>query len=330
MPDENNGADFFLHGESGSEIRIFRETDIFKAASEFGEMSFQNFIAGDLTAWHSNYQFHQDVSLTGTADFSIIELHIAHQNHFECSWDGVASASNKKAKQFNISYVPFVNNKAKFLANKKYSTFDVHISKSFLEKYLEAFPFIEMFLNKIEKKIAADISTHDHRCCPAMSELIHHILHSPFNDVTKKSLISHQLAELVIMALSNISEYKQPISKEKNKIIFRDGQEEALHDLKQMIENHEGRIPSLKELSRKYIMNEFKLKEGFKLLFGMNIYEYHLHFKLQRAKYSLLDTNDSLMEIAMDAGYADTGTFIKAFKRKYGSPPGWLRMNGKQ
>jgi AraC-like DNA-binding protein len=83
--------------------------------------------------------------------------------------------------------------------------------------------------------------------------------------------------------------------------------------------------PSIPELARDLSMNTTTMKRGFKRIFGEPIYEHHRNMRLELAAANLLDTNKSVFEISMDAGYSDCGNFCRAFKKRYGIPPGQYR-----
>jgi len=322
-----NDPGFSLHEDGGSEIKITQEGNLHSAKSLFGKLDFQQFASNELSAWFSRYYIEKDVELTGTANIPIIELHIAYQNHFECSWDGVASASNKKNMQFNLSYVPFINNKATFHANKKYSTFDVHVSKDFLISHVALFPALEVFLNNIEKKVAADFSLYNHYASSTMISILDSIINSRYNHEIKKELLRHQLSELVIIGLHMLSEKKVA---GKQETILHPSEIESLHALKEMLDGTSARIPLIPQLAKKYCLNEYKLKTGFKRLFGTSIYQYHIHCRMEIAKKILLDTDQVLQDVALDAGFEDVPNFSALFKKKYGCPPGYYRKNHKK
>jgi len=79
--------------------------------------------------------------------------------------------------------------------------------------------------------------------------------------------------------------------------------------------------PSLKELAYKSAINEFKLKKGFKELFGTTVYGMLQEVRLEYAK-KLLYTNDiNVQEAAHMVGYKNLSHFSKIFKERYGKLP---------
>lgn len=79
--------------------------------------------------------------------------------------------------------------------------------------------------------------------------------------------------------------------------------------------------PTLDSLSKAIGLNVRKLKEGFKDLYGMPVFTYLYHYKMDYAR-KLLNLNDqNINEVANIVGYSSATHFIAAFKRKFGITP---------
>ena len=68
-------------------------------------------------------------------------------------------------------------------------------------------------------------------------------------------------------------------------------------------------------------INEFKLKLGFRELFQTSPYQYRLHLCLEKAKYLLEETDDTIDEIASKVGFETYNGFSTAFKKAYQVAP---------
>lgn len=107
-------------------------------------------------------------------------------------------------------------------------------------------------------------------------------------------------------------------------------EKERLHQIKFFLEQNFSKRYTIPELSKMALMNEFKLKKGFKHLFKHSIHDFHLHIRLGEAKRYLLETNLSLDEIAEKTGYGYSSSLIAAFKLKYKITPGSFRIENMQ
>lgn len=79
--------------------------------------------------------------------------------------------------------------------------------------------------------------------------------------------------------------------------------------------------PSLNDLSEQIGLSKYKLKEGFKNVFGHTVYGYLLSYKLNIAREKIEERQMQVQEIAYCLGYENPSHFIKAFKKKYGITP---------
>lgn len=78
---------------------------------------------------------------------------------------------------------------------------------------------------------------------------------------------------------------------------------------------------SLAELAHASNLNERKLKEGFKALFGNSVHAYLQEKRMQAAAHLLSCTELSITEVVMQTGYANPSHFSKLFRRHFGMSP---------
>ena len=71
------------------------------------------------------------------------------------------------------------------------------------------------------------------------------------------------------------------------------------------------------------------MKKRFRSLFGEPIYAHHRNLCLSLAATLLLETDKSVLEIASDVGYSNSGNFGSSFKRCYSVSPIRYRRNGR-
>jgi AraC-like DNA-binding protein len=89
-----------------------------------------------------------------------------------------------------------------------------------------------------------------------------------------------------------------------------------LQEAKQIIAQNLQTPCSLIELARKTGLNDFKLKKGFKALFGHTVFGYLFELRMDNA-YRLLQDGKSVSEVAEIIGYKNPHHFTAAFKKKF-------------
>lgn len=101
------------------------------------------------------------------------------------------------------------------------------------------------------------------------------------------------------------------------KSILRGGDTEKIHQARQILQERMENPPSLLELSRLVGLNDYKLKMGFKELFGTTVFGTLREMRLERAKACLTEGRMNVSEAAYFVGYLNPGYFAEAFRKKY-------------
>lgn len=96
---------------------------------------------------------------------------------------------------------------------------------------------------------------------------------------------------------------------------------ERLHQAKEILVQRMTAPPSIAELSRLVNLNERKLKQGFRKLFGTTVFGYLQDYRMNQAKELLHDPNFSIAGVAAKVGYKSPEAFSNAFRRKFSVNP---------
>jgi AraC family transcriptional regulator len=85
----------------------------------------------------------------------------------------------------------------------------------------------------------------------------------------------------------------------------------------------------LEKLARKSYFSEYHFHRIFRAVVGESLKEYIRRLRLERAASNLKHSNNSIINIALDAGYQTHEAFTRAFKSAFGcSPSGFRSSNG--
>ena len=100
---------------------------------------------------------------------------------------------------------------------------------------------------------------------------------------------------------------------------------DRLLEIKKIIEQQFTQHFTIRQLARKSGMNTTSFKTAFKKAFGMAPFEYLVEIRMQHALTLLQKRDLSIQRVADTSGYKSFGSFIKAFKRKFGVTPGQIK-----
>ncbi len=88
-----------------------------------------------------------------------------------------------------------------------------------------------------------------------------------------------------------------------------------------ILKNLEEPLPSTKELSKMFGINEFHLKKGFRYFFNTSIYHFYTEERLKKAHLLIQQSTMPLKEIAFSSGFNEYSNFYKAFKKRFRYAP---------
>lgn len=148
------------------------------------------------------------------------------------------------------------------------------------------------------------------------------MLPSPKRELYIKSKISEILNQ--IFADFFLSE---PQTRKKS--VLQPEEVETIKKLRLSISERLDSPLSIKELSKQYGMNDYKLKAGFKEVFGTTIFGCIHTERMEKAKLMLESGKYSVSETAWTVGYINVSNFIKAFKKQFDVTPGQFLFHAK-
>jgi AraC-like DNA-binding protein len=96
---------------------------------------------------------------------------------------------------------------------------------------------------------------------------------------------------------------------------------DRIHSVRDLLEKDMANPPSLPEISKITGLNEFKLKVGFKQVYGNTVYGYLNDLRMETARKMLEERKHQVKEIGFVIGYNNPSHFISAFKKKFGVTP---------
>jgi AraC family transcriptional activator of pyochelin receptor len=287
------------------------------------QILFLEFRGKGFSAWYSRYWIDRALILRARSDLSVLELRIGITNQLRGTWDKIAQPS-LKAGQFNLSFTPHVETRATFEAGKYYATFDIHVEPALLEAIGMEYHALRKFLNKVDKAQPAELATDPPDCPAAMLDAVQFILNNPYSAKSQPQFLEWNIKQILLVALETMVTQKHALP-----FVLSDRDIEGLYAVRQTISDYFPKWPDMAMLCRKGGLNEFKLKAGFKHLFQVTAYAFHLQLKFREARRLLLETKDSMKDIAFQIGYDHPSSFAYEFKKQFGYTASWFQKHGR-
>lgn len=150
---------------------------------------------------------------------------------------------------------------------------------------------------------------------PQMFCLIDEIRNCDVQGPMRNLLIQSRVLELLALEVGQFS--TSPIANDT----LRPDEVNKLHQLRAYLDTNFLTELSLAQLSRVCLLNEFKVKKGFKQLFGTTVFSYVRTLRMEYAGRLLRNCAVSIDDVADALGYEHAQHFSIAFKKYTGVTP---------
>jgi AraC family transcriptional activator of pyochelin receptor len=314
------------------------------AGKEFGDLVTREFTAGPVTAEASGSLkdvFSCKSQNTRTKDFDILNFTASFQeetrvNHFQdtthvsmhfqqsgrsgASISGLAKGQPIKGGQFNV--LNCIDPVSSFVFPKQthYAYTCIGLEPAFFNVVLdECGTAYQNLLAKSRKREAFTLFSSGAAISHFQLSALQLLQNPPLADNLKTSYTRSKVKELILLSLHAYS-----TTGDRPKETIPAAEIEKLRAVREYLTQHFLTALTLEGISRTFLLNEFKLKKGFKSLFGSTVFGYIHELRMQHAHALMHAGGLSVGEIAGITGYHSDSSFIRAFKTFHGSAPAKL------
>jgi AraC family transcriptional activator of pyochelin receptor len=164
------------------------------------------------------------------------------------------------------------------------------------------------------------------RITPAMQTALQQILDCPYQGAMKRLYLESKVLELLALQIHQWTEHPTHLSTQFSRSLCPDEIERLHHAREILLQNLDRPLPLL-ELARRVGLNDYKLKQGFRQVFGTTVFGYLKTHRMNQAKQLLEDSSLSVAGVAQKVGYTSQSRFCDAFKRQFDISPRAYRMS---
>lgn len=270
---------------------------------------------------HNLMEYHTFGKIKSENDTNCVRLHFGLQGSYDFSFTQLNSSFSLSGHHNNIMYSDGleieVHNKS-----KRIETFGINFTtETFIEIGQNGNEPLKRFTENVINGKSTILSNEWKTNNFKIQQVIHEILNCSYKDELKDLFLLSKSIELLVLQAEvyNQETQSQFIKTRKDK--------EKLIEAKELLVNRIDNPPTIVELSKLIGINEYKLKKGFKELFGTTVFGYIHNSRMSMAKRLLLGTGKTAQEIAYETGYSSPQHFSTAFKNTFGVSPNSIRSN---
>lgn len=269
----------------------------------FNEVNFDH-----LQFIHCNYKLKDQEHLCIDVENEVLEMHFC-----------LSGLSNvvRKDKSLELStgnnMLTFQNNQqqeVKMFPNEKGRFYEIRIGATHFDKLMSDFYTSE----------SESFAGFPQMITPEMYAVVAQLTNTTYSGKMKALFLEAKMMELFLLQLQQTKKCSSA-----KLVSLKHSDKDKIYDARQLIEQHIDEFITIDKLSRMTGINQRKLMQGFKELFGCTVYQYISNLKMQTAKRFLIEGNKNVNEVAYEIGYQNPQHFISAFKKKFGISPGTLK-----
>ncbi len=255
--------------------------------------------------------FAQDMKVNIEEGCQLFELSYCASGEIYCEWSGKHSIT--QAKNGNVLYLEDVRVNEEKKAGVRNHLVEIRFTPEGLLHY--AVDSSER--NKMErwlKHYRGNID--DYSITPAIQKCVAEMMHCSHNGSMKRLYMESKAMEFI--ALFSETDGYGVIG---GSLLLQRDDMIKLQLARELVQKHFEQPLSIRELAKRIGMNEFKLKKGFRELFGMTIFELVRQARMEKAIWYMETAHLNVGETAVSVGYNNVSNFTAIFRKHYGCNP---------
>jgi AraC family transcriptional activator of pyochelin receptor len=276
----------------------------------------QGIKADDFSILRFGASFEDGLRINNMQDATHVSIHFQLHGCSDARISGFDATSTMNRGQFNL--LNCVNPVSSFVfpKQKRYEYVCVGLKPAFFnEILLSCGQAYDSLLQQSRGARSFALFADNKKISHLQSSGLSLLTEPPVADSLRNAYIKTKITELTLLTLSGQYENKDhsrvnPVDVEK------------LQAAKEHLSTHYLDDMSLRSLSRDFLLNEFKLKAGFKKLFGTTVFGYVQSLRMNHALTLMRGGGTTVGEAAVITGYRSDASFIRAFKQYHGYSPG--------
>ena len=284
-----------------------------------GEMRFKSLLFPHMHVMNMHWTSREDVVLYDNTPVETININFHMAGKLDTTFEGLSHDLNMRPGKHNLVFSPEGGDTNRVAANESLEMFHISLDKAFFadiigcDDHWSERAQKNLLYNKPFSGITGTADT-----TPFMQNLIREVKECREAGAVRNLMIQSKVLELLAL---QIGQFRGP--QQADSVSAADA--DKLHRLKYFLDTHFLEEFSLAELSRTCLLNEFKVKKGFKELFGTTVFGYLRKMRMDYAEQLLLDTARSVEEVSDMLGYEHAQHFSIAFKKYRGVNPSSIK-----
>lgn len=257
-----------------------------------------------------------DIELRDTVPANSIAINFMLNGAIDSRFRGLSHDLNMRSRTHNLIYTPDSGHMNWIQGGQSMETLLINLDRDFFASAIgHSDAWSERILTDLYNDQPFSGVKGVQTITPQMSYLIDDIRNSKATGPMRNLLIQSRVLELIAL---EIEQFRKPGNDPDT---MPSDEVDKLYQLKAYLDTNFLADHSLAQLSRYCLLNEFKVKKGFKQLFDTTVFNYIRKLRMDHAGQLLRNYSLSVDEVADKLGYEYSQHFSVAFKKFTGLTP---------
>jgi AraC family transcriptional activator of pyochelin receptor len=281
-----------------------------------GTIKFESAMFPHMHVMDLRWQSEQEIALHDATLSDTVNINFHMAGKLDTKFWGISHELNMRPQTHNLVFSPDSGYVNYIRSNSYLEMFHVSLEKDFFKSAIGCDDhWSEQVQRNLESNRSFSGMTGTLNITPTMFRLINEIRECESTGPMRNLMIQSRTLELLAL---QIEQFRTPAPLNEE---IRPDEAEKLYQLKAYLDADFLQEMNLTQLSKMCLLNEFKVKKGFKILFGTTVFGYLRQKRMDYAKRLLLDCAFSVEEVADILGYEHANHFSAAFRKFTGQSP---------
>ncbi|PJJ47870.1 helix-turn-helix transcriptional regulator [Hymenobacter chitinivorans] len=308
---------------------VAQDFDVPELVEQSGELEFAAG-RGKLTHWyfdgirmgHARWHFREYTTQQWRSELDVVHLHFNLRGRVILEHQLLGQPLVMGSYQHNIMYSPGFEGTSRN-QELETETFMVQFTRPiFLRLSEQANGVLRRFGERVLEGQPLVLGEQSLTLGLGLHNAIREVLNCRFQGPLKKLFLYAKALEILVLQAEAFEQQQQ---RPPARFARTEYDQERLLFARDYLIQHLHLPPTLPELARIAGLNEFKLKKGFKEMFGQPVFSYLADYRLTEAEAQLIEGRKTASELAFELGYSSLQHFSAAFKKKFGVSPRGVR-----
>ncbi len=200
----------------------------------------------------------------------------------------------------------------------------IHLEPDLLKTWLQGSESALSQIDLLFRSVEQVYFTWDQPTSVEMQMIVHQLLHCPYQGSIKRMYWEAKILELMTLQIDHLLAYlARQKSKSEKHLLAEDI--ERIYEAQRILIQEAQDPPSLVKLAHQVGLNDYKLKVGFRQVFGTTVFGYLNQYRMEQVRQLLELGEMSVSAAAHRVGYSSLSHFTTTFRKRFGVNPSAYR-----